>query len=129
VLPGSSVEARAHLSVGTLLARQKLEKPALEAFRKAVHADSSNVEALSRAGLLEAMHFDTARDGVRHLTRALELDRQQRILGPATERLQVVRARAMEQLELAGSSSEGYDAAMGATDSALTTPAGAEETE
>ncbi len=129
VMPGSSVEVKAHLSVGTMLARQKLEAPALVAFRKALQADSTNIEALSRAGLLEALSFNTARDGVRHLTRALELDRQQRILGRATERLQAARARAIEQLELEGNSSEGYDAAMGATDSVLTAPADAGATE
>jgi uncharacterized membrane protein YccC len=102
-----------------LLATQKLDGPALQEFRKAVHADSTNIEALSRAGLLEVLHHETARDGVRHLTRALELDATQRLLGPAAQRLRVFRDRAAANLEFAAGGGAGYDAAMSIADSVL----------
>jgi tetratricopeptide (TPR) repeat protein len=124
VMPKSTVALRVHLSVGTLLATQKLNVPALAEFRKAVLADSTNVEALSRAGLLEVLRYETANDGVRHLTRALALDSTGRVLGPAAERLRVFRDRALNNLEFAEGGGPGYEAAMAEVDSALTQPDG-----
>lgn len=128
LIPHSAVAARAHVSLGTLLAHQKLEDRALEEFRKAVRADSTSVEALARAGLLESISAQTAREGIRHLRRALELDRVQPTLGPsARERLEFVLSRAERYMEDSGGGGEGYDAAMGVLDSLLAAPDGGED--
>jgi len=122
IVPHSSVASRAHLGLGTLLATQKLDAPALEEFRKAVRADSTNVEALARVGLLEALSYSTARDGIRHLRRALELDDGR--LGPAAGRLKTILDRAVRNLALAEEGHGSYDTAMGAADSVLAAPPG-----
>jgi len=127
VAPGSSLLARAHIAVGTLYARSRMNLTALDHFRQAVAADSNNIEALSRAGLLECIALPTAPDGIRHIDRALRLDRGRGRLGPAAEQLKRMRDRAAMHVELAQGDRETYAAAMEGVDSLLATPPPADQ--
>ncbi len=128
VLPGSAVEAKAHLSLGTLLARQGDENAALAEFRTAIAIDSTNVDALASAGVIEAMSYPTARDGIRHITRALELDRERGALGALGERMRSLRERAevnagiidKRRAERHESGDQQYRDSMGAAESSAT---------
>lgn len=93
VAPGTAIAAQAHLMRGTYFGSQNLDGPALQEFLLAVAADSTNIHALARAGILEAMRFSSARSGIRHMRRAMELDRTG-ILGVLRERMEGVIARA-----------------------------------
>lgn len=111
-MPRSTVTAKAHLGLGTLLGWQGQDQAALEEFHKALAADSTNVTALASAGVIEAMSFDTARDGIRRLTRALELDPEGRELGGMAERVRGVRERAMFYLNEIAPNREAYESGM-----------------
>jgi Flp pilus assembly protein TadD len=116
ILPESSVAAKAHLGLGTLLGRQNLDDAALAEFKKALAADSTNVSVLASAGVLEAMSFATAPAGIRHLNRALELDPTGRLLGPMAQRARQVRDRATLYLSRTAQDGAGYDAGMSRPD-------------
>ena len=109
-------KAKARMGLGTLLARQGLDAVALEHFQAAIRADSTMVEALARAGLYEALRYETAHQGIDHITRALELDPKGEILGTAAERLREIRDRAIAHMSSAEEDDETYDAGMAADD-------------
>jgi tetratricopeptide (TPR) repeat protein len=127
VMPRSGVAAKAHLGLGTLLARQGLEEPALEEFRKALAADSTNAYVLASAGLLEALSLETARDGIRHLDRALALDPTGQVLGGVAPRVRETRDRAVQYLRDRDLLGADYDALMNPPDSAAADPSGVSE--
>ena len=96
--PGTRVQANAHLGIATLLGLQNREEDALVELREALAADSANVQVLARVGLLEAMHFETAPDGIKKITRALELDRDRGELGAIEDQIRDARERAVRAL-------------------------------
>jgi tetratricopeptide (TPR) repeat protein len=112
VMPRSSVAAKAHLSLGTLLGWQSRDDAALEEFNKALAADSTNVTALASAGVIEAMNFRTARDGIRRLNRAFELDPVGRELGAMAKGLREVRDRAVFYITQIAPNREAYETGM-----------------
>jgi hypothetical protein len=112
IFPGSGLEARVYVAHGTLLGHQGLDDAALAAFQRAVRVDSLNVQALARAGLLEALQAGTARDGLRHMRRALELDRNRGKLGPLAVGILEVARRSESCLGLLEEDSEAYNEAM-----------------
>jgi tetratricopeptide (TPR) repeat protein len=130
VMPQSSVAAKAHLSLGTLLGWQSQDEAALEEFHKALAADSTNVTALASAGVIEAMNFETARDGIRRLNRALERDPEGRELGAMAPRVRELRDRAVLYLTRIASDRKAYEAGMQPPDTtsvpAEPSPAGVE---
>lgn len=101
VNPGTALESRAYVALGTYQGEQGLDDAAQKSFEHAVVADSSNVQALVRAGLMEVMRTDAAPEGVRHLEEALRLDPQNRILGVLGDRAREVLPRAKRALEAA----------------------------
>lgn len=120
VMPKSSVAAKAHLGLGTLLGWQSLDDAALEEFHKALAADSTNVTAMASAGVLEAMSFDTARQGIRRLNRALELDPDGRELGAMRSRVSEVRDRAVHYLTRIARNRDVYESGMQPPDTSST---------
>jgi tetratricopeptide (TPR) repeat protein len=118
VMPRSSVAAKAHLSLGTLFGWQSQDPAALEEFKKALAADSTNVTALASAGVIEAMSLDTARDGIRRLNRALERDPEGRELGAMAKRVREVRDRAVFYFTRIAPDREAYETGMQPPDSA-----------
>jgi tetratricopeptide (TPR) repeat protein len=112
-MPGSAVQAQAHMVFGAVLGEQNLDDEALVEFQKAVAVDSTNVDALARAGLLEAMRYSTAWQGIHHIDRALELDRGRGSLGVLAERIREVRDRAVRIMTGASGNEEAYNEAMG----------------
>jgi tetratricopeptide (TPR) repeat protein len=112
IMPRSSVAAKAHLSLGTLLGGQSLDDAALQEFHKALAADSTNVTALASAGMLEALSFSTAREGIRRLNRALERDPEGRELGAMAQRAREVRDRAVLYITEIAGNREAYESGM-----------------
>lgn len=111
VAPGTALAAQAHLMRGTYFGSQNLDGPALQEFQLAVEADSTNIHALARAGILEAMKFSTARAGIRHMRRAIELDHTG-VLGVLRERMEAVIARAEGYLRAVEEDEAAYERMM-----------------
>jgi len=98
--PQTRLVANAHLGMANLLGLQEREEDALVELQKAFAADSLNVHVLAHLGLLEAMRFESAHDGIRHITRALELDRERNELGSLGGQIRETRSRALRNLGL-----------------------------
>ncbi|MCK4414229.1 MAG: hypothetical protein KAY32_11840 [Candidatus Eisenbacteria sp.] len=104
VYPGSRLHSNSHLAMATLFGCQNLEEAGTTQLHLAVAADSTNVKALGQLGLLLALSYSTAEDGIRLMTRALDLDREIRQrgepgpLGALAERIGYVRRRAARNL-------------------------------
>ncbi|MCK4305228.1 MAG: hypothetical protein KAY24_13410 [Candidatus Eisenbacteria sp.] len=111
-MPGSIVESQTHMILGVFYGEQNLDEEALLEFWKAIEIDSTNVDALARAGAMEALNLDMARDGIHHIRRALELDRSRGRLGALADRIRRVADEAEKNLELFGESKRDYGRAM-----------------
>jgi tetratricopeptide (TPR) repeat protein len=98
VHPGTRLESRAHMALGAVRMEQDLDIDAHAAFLRAIEADSTNIDALIRAGMLEIRHVGRARDGIRHLRSALELDHAG-LLGPLGEEARELADRAERTLQ------------------------------
>jgi len=117
VMPKSRVACQTHLSAGALMTEQEMNEPALLQFRKAYEIDSTNVDVLSRLGLLILVEADTAPDvntadqmaaeAVRYLGRALALDHGRRLSPTMRERIIVLKENAEQQLAVAKEFEEG----------------------
>jgi tetratricopeptide (TPR) repeat protein len=118
IMPNSSVAAKAHLGLGTLLGWQSLDDAALEEFHKALAADSMNVTAMASAGVIEAMSYATAPIGIRRLSRALQLDPEGRELGTMAKRVREVRDRAVLNVARIAEGRDAYESGMHRPDSA-----------
>jgi hypothetical protein len=111
VYPGTSLESRAHMALGAIRLEQDLDTDAHAAFLRAIVADSTNIDALLRAGMLEVRHVGTAADGIRHLRRALELDHAGR-LGPVAAEARELADRAEQTLQRMEARGAAYDEMM-----------------
>ena len=99
------------------MTEQEMNEPALLQFRKAYEIDSTNVDVLSRLGLLILVEADTAPDvntadqmaaeAVRYLGRALALDHGRRLSPTMRERIIVLKENAEQQLAVAKEFEEG----------------------
>ncbi len=100
LVPHTAVAAQAHVALGSFLGSQNQEAEALEQYEKGVAADSTNIQALARAGALLALHLSSAREGIRLIHRALELDRAG-TLGPLADHIRETAERAERYLAAA----------------------------
>jgi tetratricopeptide (TPR) repeat protein len=112
LLPGTAVESQAHVALGSFLGEQEQEQAALEQYLKGVAADSTNFQALARAGALQAQHYETAREGIRLIRRALALDRTG-ALGPLGDHIRETAARAERYLRVLDGDAGRYEQHMG----------------
>ncbi len=111
LVPKTAVAAQAHIVLGAFLGEQDLQEEALDQYLAAVEADSTNIHALARAGALEALSYRTARSGIRHIRRALELDRMGE-LGPLADHIRETAARAERYLRILDGDEQGFDRMM-----------------
>lgn len=112
VFPNSHLAARSYVALGTYYGHQGLDDRAMMAFQRAVEIDSTNVQGLARAGLLEAMYAGSARLGIEHMQRALELDPGGRTLGMLADQIREIVERAQNYLSLSEQDSTAYWEAM-----------------
>lgn len=112
-MPHTAVASQAHVTLGAFLGAQGQDEAALEQYLKGVAADSSNVQALARAGALEALHYRSARDGIRHIRRALALDRG-KALGPLADHIRDTAERAERYLRALEGDERSYEENMSA---------------
>ncbi|MBP6874663.1 MAG: hypothetical protein KBD56_01180 [Candidatus Eisenbacteria bacterium] len=117
--PKSRVLANAYLGSATLLGLQERDDEALAELHKALEVDSTNVHALARAGILEAMKYETAREGLRKMERAIELDAGRNTLGPRVlDQVIATREKTLENIEAFESGDLPYEGEEAEQDSA-----------
>ena len=117
--PKSRMLANAYLGSATLLGLQERDDEALEELHKALEVDSTNVHALARAGILEVMKYETAREGVRKMERAMELDAGKNTLSPLVlDQIIDMRKKALENIEAFESGDLPYESGEAEQDSA-----------
>ncbi len=117
VMPNSTNACQIHLSLGTLMADQDMNVPALAQFKKANAIDSTNVDVLARLGIMILVLTEDVKDinlldqmaaeAVTHLGRALELDTTGRISPAMRERMIVMKETAEQELAIAKEFDEG----------------------
>ncbi|MBD3235088.1 MAG: hypothetical protein GF330_00090 [Candidatus Eisenbacteria bacterium] len=122
IFPNSRLAARCYFLLGEYYGRQGLDELAMRAFQRSAAIDSTNAGALGRAGMLEAMLAGSAREGIAHMERALELDPEGRSLGPLAERVREVLRRARNYLALSEEDSVAYSEAMSGEGAPVETP-------
>lgn len=128
VMPGSRVESQAHMTLGILRVEQDLPEAALQEFHMALIADSTNVHALARAGLMECKSYETAREGIRRMDRAIALDREGS-LGVLTQHIREEKDRAQRYLRILEGDEEAYNEAMAPPDASEDQGEGAQRPE
>jgi Tfp pilus assembly protein PilF len=106
--PRTAVESQAHVALGSFLGEQDQQEAALEQYLKAVAADSTNFQALARAGALQAMRYPTAREGIRLIQRALALDHTG-ALGPLGQHIRETADRAERYLRVLDGDARSYE--------------------
>jgi tetratricopeptide (TPR) repeat protein len=102
IIPHSGVACRVYLSMGSFLIEQDLRDQALDAYRKAVQADSLSAQAHARLGFMETNLIPTIESGLAHIDRALELDQGRHTLGPLEDQLIDLKRRAIDYLQEEG---------------------------
>ncbi len=112
LMPGTAVEAQTHVALGSFLGEQDQQQAALEQYVKGVAADSTNIQALARAGALLALRYETAREGIRLIHRALALDHTG-ALGSLAAHIRDTAARAERYLRVLDGAPRSYEQTMG----------------
>jgi len=108
LMPGTAVESQTHVALGSFLGDQDHQQAALEQYMKGVAADSTNIQALARAGALLALRYATAREGIRLIQRALALDHTG-ALGPLAAHIRATADRAERYLRVLDGDPSGYE--------------------